>query len=153
MTNQLRQRRQQEDERAGGDALRQELGQEADVEDADLRIEQVGQQTAPEVGQAYSAACAGLGRRVSVHAKIDSGMGRLGVTEEAVLTRLRETPFDALEKAGIEAGQVGKVVRVGGSCRIPAFIRMLDSLFPGRVEEGEVFMEAGIPHRAMRRTL
>lgn len=47
--------------------------------------------------------------------------------------------LSALEKAGIEAGQVGKVVRVGGSCRIPAFIRMLDSLFPGRVEEGEVF--------------
>lgn len=38
--------------------------------------------TAPEIGQAYSAACAGMGRRVSVHAKIDSGMGRLGVLAE-----------------------------------------------------------------------
>ncbi len=47
--------------------------------------------------------------------------------------------LSALAKAGLEAGEVGKVVRVGGSCRIPAFIRMLDSLFPGRVEEGEVF--------------
>ncbi|HOX17552.1 MAG TPA: Hsp70 family protein [Spirochaetales bacterium] len=51
----------------------------------------------------------------------------------------RALVLSALAKAGLEAGEVGKVVRVGGSCRIPAFIRMLDSLFPGRVEEGEVF--------------
>jgi len=45
----------------------------------------------------------------------------------------------ALAAAGIEAAEVGRVVRVGGSCRIPAFIRMLEAEFPGRVVEGEVF--------------
>ena len=45
----------------------------------------------------------------------------------------------ALARAGVEPGEVARVVRVGGSCRIPAFIRMLEEEFPGRVVEGEVF--------------
>jgi hypothetical chaperone protein len=45
----------------------------------------------------------------------------------------------ALRGAGVEAGEVLRLVRVGGSCRIPAFIRMLEAEFPGRVVEGEVF--------------
>lgn len=45
----------------------------------------------------------------------------------------------ALALAGLEAVAVTRVVRVGGSCRIPAFIRMLEEEFPGRVMEGEVF--------------
>ncbi len=45
----------------------------------------------------------------------------------------------ALAKAGVAAEEVTRVVRVGGSCKIPAFIRMLESEFPGRVVEGEVF--------------
>ncbi len=46
---------------------------------------------------------------------------------------------EALAAAGLETGEVGKVVRVGGSSRVPAFARMLERLFPGRVEEGAVF--------------
>jgi hypothetical chaperone protein len=45
----------------------------------------------------------------------------------------------ALASAGLEAGEVDRIVRVGGSSRVPAFMRMLEALFPGRVEEGEVF--------------
>jgi hypothetical chaperone protein len=45
----------------------------------------------------------------------------------------------ALAAAGLEAGEVSRVVRVGGSSRIPAFASMLEGLFPGRVEEGAVF--------------
>lgn len=51
----------------------------------------------------------------------------------------RDLVRKALSAAGIEADEVGKVVRVGGSCRIPAFIRMLEEEFPGCVFEGEVF--------------
>jgi molecular chaperone DnaK (HSP70) len=45
----------------------------------------------------------------------------------------------ALAAAGVEPSSVDRVVRVGGSSQVPAFARMLDSLFPGRVREGEVF--------------
>jgi hypothetical chaperone protein len=45
----------------------------------------------------------------------------------------------ALAAAGLSADEVSRVVRVGGSSRIPAFARMLEGLFPGRVEEGAVF--------------
>ncbi len=45
----------------------------------------------------------------------------------------------ALAEAGLSADEVGRIVRVGGSSRMPAFTRMLESLFPGRVEEGAVF--------------
>jgi len=47
--------------------------------------------------------------------------------------------LEALAKAGVEAGKVDRVVRVGGSSRVPAFVRMLERLFPSRVEEGAVF--------------
>jgi hypothetical chaperone protein len=62
--------------------------------------------------------------------------------EELVRTRVDQSRLlveEALAKAGLEAGEVDRVVRVGGSSRVPAFVRMLESLFPGRVEEGEVF--------------
>jgi hypothetical chaperone protein len=45
----------------------------------------------------------------------------------------------ALAAAGLSTDEVGRVVRVGGSSRVPAFARMLEGLFPGRVEEGAVF--------------
>jgi hypothetical chaperone protein len=45
----------------------------------------------------------------------------------------------ALEKAGVEAADVQRVVRVGGSSRVPVFAAMLEAEFPGRVREGEVF--------------
>jgi hypothetical chaperone protein len=58
----------------------------------------------------------------------------------------------ALARAGLAAAEVGRVVRVGGSCRIPAFIRMLEEEFPGKVEEGEVFtsIAAGLVEAAER---
>ncbi len=45
----------------------------------------------------------------------------------------------ALGRAGLDPHDVARVVRVGGSSRVPAFVAMLEGLFPGRVEEGEVF--------------
>lgn len=45
----------------------------------------------------------------------------------------------ALSRAGIRAEDVGSVIRVGGSSRVPAFVAMLEEMFPGRVSEGEVF--------------
>lgn len=55
------------------------------------------------------------------------------------LAAARDLVLEALAKAGLEAGEVDRVVRVGGSSRIPVFAAMLEGLFPGRVEEGEVF--------------
>lgn len=46
---------------------------------------------------------------------------------------------EALAKAALAPKDIGRVVRVGGSSKVPAFARMLEELFPGRVEEGEVF--------------
>jgi Molecular chaperone len=51
----------------------------------------------------------------------------------------RELVMKALSQAGLAVDQVEKVVRVGGSSRVPAFARMLEELFPGRVSEGAVF--------------
>lgn len=51
----------------------------------------------------------------------------------------RDLVLRAVAAAGLESGAVDRVVRVGGSSRIPAFARMLDAIFPGRVREGEVF--------------
>jgi Molecular chaperone len=45
----------------------------------------------------------------------------------------------ALSEAGVAAADLSRVVRVGGSSRVPAFVRMLEAEFPGRVREGEVF--------------
>lgn len=44
-----------------------------------------------------------------------------------------------LGAAGVEAGAVSRVVRVGGSSLVPAFAAMLEGLFPGRVAQGAVF--------------
>jgi hypothetical protein len=46
---------------------------------------------------------------------------------------------EALAKAALAPADIGRVVRVGGSSKVPAFALMLEELFPGRVEEGEVF--------------
>jgi hypothetical chaperone protein len=51
----------------------------------------------------------------------------------------RDLVYAALEAAKLEAAQVDRVVRVGGSSRVPAFAKMLEEIFPGHVEEGEVF--------------
>ncbi|MBU0936906.1 MAG: Hsp70 family protein [Spirochaetes bacterium] len=51
---------------------------------------------------------------------------------EVLITRVLNT-------AGVPAESVSHVVRVGGSSRIPAFITLLERLFPGRVNEGDVF--------------
>ncbi|MDP3176788.1 MAG: Hsp70 family protein [Spirochaetaceae bacterium] len=55
------------------------------------------------------------------------------VEEARRLTRL------ALERAALAHAQIAAVVRVGGSCRVPAFVAMLEEDFPGRVREGAVF--------------
>jgi len=68
-------------------------------------------------------------------------MTRLGF-ETLVAARVaaaRVLVLSALAAAGLEPGEVDRVVRVGGSSRIPVFARMLEALFPGRVEEGAVF--------------
>jgi hypothetical chaperone protein len=46
---------------------------------------------------------------------------------------------EALAKASLAPKDIDRVVRVGGSSKVPAFALMLERLFPGRVEEGEVF--------------
>lgn len=47
--------------------------------------------------------------------------------------------LQALSLAGCRPGQVDHVVRVGGSSQVPAFARMLESLFPGRATAGNLF--------------
>lgn len=51
----------------------------------------------------------------------------------------RNLILKALNLAGLEPGDVGTVIRVGGSSRVPVFAGMLEGLFPGCVKEGEVF--------------
>jgi hypothetical chaperone protein len=51
----------------------------------------------------------------------------------------RQLIASTLEKAKLRPADIDAVVRVGGSSRIPAFIAMLEDLFPGRVSEGAVF--------------
>jgi hypothetical chaperone protein len=51
----------------------------------------------------------------------------------------RNLVINALSKAGLEPGDIATVVRVGGSSRVPVFVEMLENLFPGCVQEGEVF--------------
>jgi len=45
----------------------------------------------------------------------------------------------ALEQAGCQPSDVDHVIRVGGSSQVPAFARMLESLFPGRAVAGNLF--------------
>ncbi len=47
--------------------------------------------------------------------------------------------LEAVERAGLVPADIERVVRVGGSSQVPVFIRMLENLFPGRVEQGAVF--------------
>jgi len=62
--------------------------------------------------------------------------------EELVAPRVAEAERlvdRALAEAGVAAGAVARVLRVGGSSQVPAFAAMLERRFPGRVERGEVF--------------
>lgn len=45
----------------------------------------------------------------------------------------------ALERAGCGPHDIDHVVRVGGSSQVPAFARMLETLFPGRATAGNLF--------------
>jgi len=45
----------------------------------------------------------------------------------------------ALERAGCGTSDIDHVVRVGGSSQVPAFHRMLEGLFPGRLTQGNLF--------------
>jgi len=58
---------------------------------------------------------------------------------QARVDAARKLVESTLAAAGLEARGVDRVVRVGGSSRIPAFARMLEAVFPGRVEEGAIF--------------
>jgi hypothetical chaperone protein len=62
---------------------------------------------------------------------------------EGIITRrvaeARDLVLSTLSMAGLEAADVSSVIRVGGSSRIPSFISMLESLFPGRVRAGAIF--------------
>ena len=75
------------------------------------------------------------------HVRFEEALG-LGDFERLLEPRLREAAElvrRALSAAGVGREDIRKVVRVGGSSRIPAFARMLEAEFPGRVAEGEVF--------------
>ena len=45
----------------------------------------------------------------------------------------------ALDRAECSPEDIDHVVRVGGSSLIPAFVRRLETLFPGRISEGNLF--------------
>lgn len=78
---------------------------------------------------------------VPPHVRFEEAVARQDF-EELVTPRVaaaRALVGKALAEAGLEAGDVTRVVRVGGSSRVPLFARMLEETFPGRVEEGEVF--------------
>ncbi len=47
--------------------------------------------------------------------------------------------LQALEKAGWTTDQVEHVIRVGGSSQVPAFVALLEGLFPGRLTAGNLF--------------
>ena len=84
---------------------------------------------------------ANIAYEVPPYIRFEEAISR-GDFEELIAPRVaaaRALVGQALEKAGLEAGDVTRVVRVGGSSRVPAFARMLEETFPGRVEEGEVF--------------
>ncbi len=72
---------------------------------------------------------------------------------DPLLSELGEVVEEALAEAELEPSQVDIVVRTGGSSRIPAVIRRLDGIFPGRVVEHDPFtsIAAGLAiasHRA-----
>ena len=67
------------------------------------------------------------------------GLGDFELLLEPRIEEAAELVRRALAAAGVGTGDIRKVVRVGGSSRIPAFVRMLEAEFPGRVAEGEVF--------------
>lgn len=88
-----------------------------------------------------SAQSAEIGFAVPPHVAFTEKLSRAEF-EALVAPRLaaaRDLVLEALAKAGLGAGEIDRVVRVGGSSRVPAFAAMLEGLFPGRVEEGEVF--------------
>ncbi len=88
-----------------------------------------------------SAEEASIGFEVPPHVSFSEQLdrGSFETIVEARVETARALVVGALASAGMEAEGIERVVRVGGSSRIPAFALMLDSLFPGRVSEGEVF--------------
>lgn len=58
---------------------------------------------------------------------------------EPRIAAARELIERTMATANLTADQVDHVIRVGGSSRIPAFITMLEEIFPSRVQEGAVF--------------
>ena len=88
-----------------------------------------------------SEASAAISFAIPPHLSFSEELGR-GEFESIAAPRVEAARLlvrKALAGAGVEKEEVARVVRVGGSCRIPAFIRMLEEEFPGRVVEGEVF--------------
>jgi len=78
---------------------------------------------------------------VPPHLAIDEALNRADfqtIIERHVATA-GNLVLQTLASASLEAKDIDAVVRVGGSSRIPLFMEMLESLFPGRVSEGEVF--------------
>ena len=55
------------------------------------------------------------------------------------VVQARELIQRALVQAGWTASQVDHVIRVGGSSQVPAFARMLEIQFPGRLSDGNFF--------------
>lgn len=68
------------------------------------------------------------------------------------LDEIRGCVERTLESAGLDRSEVSRVVRTGGSSRIPAVVRLLDELFPGRVVEHDPFtsIAAGLALAAQR---
>jgi len=75
------------------------------------------------------------------HVSVRESLDRGGF-EAIIAPRVSEAEAvidEALALAGLSRGDVANVLRVGGSSRTPAFVAMLERLFPGRVAEGAVF--------------
>jgi hypothetical chaperone protein len=88
-----------------------------------------------------SRSTAKIAYAVPPHVSFEEEIGRAEF-ESIIAPRVAEARglvMAALDAAGLEPDSVSRVVRVGGSSRVPAFVSMLEALFPGRVEEGAVF--------------
>ena len=51
----------------------------------------------------------------------------------------RELVLRALDLAACRPSDIDHVIRVGGSSQVPAFVQMLEGLFPGRLSAGNLF--------------
>ena len=79
----------------------------------------------------------GVPPHVALHETVTRGQFEaiIGPRVDEAETLIRQ----ALDRAGCSAGDIDHVVRVGGSSQIPAFVRRLEALFPGRISEGNLF--------------